>query len=119
MRDQPSLRGRAKTLLNAGERVEILAEQESTNAREGVLTRNASFAGEGAGDPSTLPVGRGVIVIEEAGSQYRVETTHDGRTIRGHVERGAVSFAARLWYKVRSASGETGWINSQFITASQ
>jgi serine/threonine protein kinase len=116
LRDRPSIGGSPKNLLNPNDRVEILGEQENTSTREGVLVRDSRFAGEGAGDPAELPQGRGVVIVGEQGDEFRVETTHGGRRVRGYVPKSAVGFSARLWYRVRSASGDVGWVNSQFVT---
>lgn len=116
VRDSPSIRGSAIGLLDASERVEILDERENTSANEGVMAREAPFKGDGAGFPPTLPSGRGVIVLRDAGDSYYVETTDRGRTIRGYVFKRDVTSGARVWFRVRSASGKAGWVNSQFIT---
>ena len=115
VRDAPSIRGAAIGLLDANERVEILEERENTSANEGVLAREAPFNGETAGSPSTLPSGRGVIVLRDAGESYYVETTDKGRTIRGYVLKRDVTSGTKVWFRVRSASGKSGWVNSQFV----
>jgi hypothetical protein len=115
VRDSPSIRGSAIGLLDSSERVEILDESENTSANEGVIARDAPFKGDGAGTPSSLPSGRGVIVLRDAGDSYYVETTDRGRTIRGYVFKRDVTSGTKLWYRVRSASGKSGWVNSQFV----
>ena len=115
VRDAPSIRGSAIGLLEANERVAILEERENTSANEGVLAQDARFNGEGSGAPATLPRGRGVIVLRDAGDSYYVETTDKGRTIRGYVFKKDVTSGTKLWFRVRSASGKSGWVNSQFV----
>ena len=115
VRDAPSIRGSAIGLLDASERVEILDESENTSANEGMMARDAPFNGEGGGTPPLLPSGRDVIVLRDAGDSYYVETTDKGRTIRGYVFKRDVTSGTKLWFRVRSASGKSGWVNSQFI----
>ncbi len=115
VRDSPSIRGAAVGLLDSGERVEVLAEQENTNANEGVIAREARFSGDSAGSPSTLPSGRGVIILRDAGDSFYVETTDRGRTIRGYVFKRDVTSGEKTWFRVRSAGGKAGWVNAQFI----
>lgn len=115
VRDAPSIKGSAIGLLDANERVEILEERQNTSSNEGVMGRDAPFNGDSSGSPSSLPIGRGVIVLRDAGDSYYVETTDKGRTIRGYVFKRDVTSGTKLWYRVRSASGKAGWVNSQFI----
>lgn len=115
VRDAPSIRGAAIGLLDASERVEILDESENTSANEGMMARDAPFNGEGGGTPPSLPSGRGVIVLRDAGDSYYVETTDKGRTIRGYVFKRDVTSGTKLWFRVRSASGKSGWVNAQFV----
>lgn len=115
LRSRASIRGDAIGLLSANERVEILDAQENTEANEGVMARDGQFNGDGGG-PGSLPSGRGVVILRDAGDSFYVETTDRGRTIRGYVFKRDVTSGAKSWYYVRCQDGKTGWVNAQFIT---
>ena len=117
MRSEPSINGAKIENFTTNELVEIVAASRPNNNNEAIIRKNVEFVGNN--NRFTLNKGKAV-VIEEYDANfgvYEVSFQHPQYgTMSATLSEAEISLISNeVWYKVRRANGQVGWVFGKFV----
>jgi hypothetical protein len=117
MRSEPSINGAKVENFTSNELVDIIAASRPTNNNEAIIRKNVEFVGNN--NRFTLNKGKAV-VIDEYDSNfgvYEVSFQHpEYGTMSATLSESEISIISNeVWYKVRRANGQVGWVFGKFV----
>ncbi|MBX7242770.1 MAG: hypothetical protein K1X92_13590 [Bacteroidia bacterium] len=101
-----------------GEKVEILEETKPKNENQAIAAKPVKLYSDYNGKYiATLNKGKALVIEEYTGSEYKVSFQHPeyGKLYATVSPSELESISNEVWYKVKRASGEEGWVIGKFV----
>lgn len=101
-----------------GEKVTILEQTKPQNQNQAIAAKPIKLANEYNGKYLfTLNKGKALLIEEFTGTSYNVSYQHPqmGKLYATVMPSDLESISNEVWYKVKSASGQEGWVLGKFV----
>lgn len=101
-----------------GEKVTILDQAKPQNENQAIAAKSIKLYSDYNGKyMATLNKGKALVIEDYTGSQYKVSFKHPefGKLFATVAPDELESISNEVWYKVKRASGEEGWVLGQFV----